>query len=114
MFEEDTFSAERSLILEVIRRAVFDAAGLSSAQKRARITPYQRQAEAWILSAPDDRLQPFTCAWCCEVLGVDQRKVIRHMRELQKNCIVQGPGKKAQYGGGLKRVMDSGVTCRVY
>lgn len=108
MEETTKFTPEMSLVLEVVRRAVWDAVGADTIihHRDVRLTPYRRQAEAWLLARSDGAHTPFTCAWCCEVLGISQKRLIAHMRELQHEGLVQKPGKKCQYGYALQRVIE--------
>ena len=113
MEETTKFTPEMSLILEVIRRAVWDAVGADSIihHRDVRSIPYRRHAEAWILARSEGAHTPFTCAWCCEVLGISQKRLIAHMRQLQREGVVQKPGKKCQYGYALQRVIEDDRLC---
>lgn len=108
------FTPELSLVLEVLRRAVWDAlAGYHDTTSaygpgyRGQYNVFARQAEAWLTSR---ETEPWSCIWCCEMLGVSQQKVIDHIKELKSLGEKRGPGRKADYGIALQQVMDDDIT----
>jgi hypothetical protein len=116
MIERPFYCPELSLVLEVIRRAVYDAiaefdtTGAYAPRFRHKYNTIARQAEAWILSR---ETREWSCYWCCEQLGVSQRAVIKHMIQLKTDGVVRGPGKKPYYGTGLKAVLQGGNECEL-
>lgn len=80
MLEETTPSPERSLLVALLRRALFDYFGGSTSEREA--------AKDWILEDQDED-EPFSFSWVCSYLDMDAERVRKYV--LQTRLVSNRP-----------------------
>ena len=72
MQEETAPSPERSLLVALLRRALFDYFGGSATERQA--------AQDWILDMEDEE-EPFSFGWVCSYLDMDPERVRKYVMQ---------------------------------